>query len=91
MSAILTPDSDAYGALRDGVDALRQLAEYRLPPHLQRRMHDLGENKEFLSPEQHAELVELVEFSQGLNVEKLKAMLAIKRLRESVPSLFESS
>jgi hypothetical protein len=53
-------------------------------------MHDLGENKEFLSPEQHAELVELVDFSQGLNVEKLKAMLALKRLRESVPSLFES-
>jgi hypothetical protein len=90
VSTVLTANSEAYCALRDGLEALRLLSEYKLPPHLQRRMHELGENKEFLNPEQHAELMELVDFAEGLSLEKLKAMLALKRLRENMPSLFEN-
>jgi hypothetical protein len=52
-------------------------------------MHELGENKEFLGPEEHAELMELVDFAQGRTLEKLKALVALKRLREAIPSLFE--
>jgi hypothetical protein len=87
----LPADSDALPALREGVEALRLLAEYKLPPRLQRRMHELGENKEFLDPEAHAELMELVEFAQGRTLEQLKAMAALKRLRQVMPSLFEQS
>ena len=89
MSTLLTEDSAAYSALRDGVEALRLLSEYKLPPRLQRRMHELGENKEFLNTEEHAELMELAEFAEGLSLEKRRANLALKRLRENVPSLFE--
>jgi hypothetical protein len=87
----LSPDSEAGSALREGIEALRLLAEYKLPPKLERRMHELGENKEFLDSEQHAELMELVEFAQARTLEKLKAMVALKRLRQAVPSLFEQS
>jgi hypothetical protein len=86
----MSTDSEAASALREGIEALRSLAEYKLPPMLQRRMHELGANKEFLSPDQHAELVELVEFSLDRSVEKTKAMQALKRLREIAPQLFEA-
>lgn len=89
MSAGLTASPEALSALREGVEALRLVAEYKLPPTLQHRMLELGENKEFLSAEQHAELMELVEFAQGRTLEKLKAMLALKRLQQAAPSLFE--
>jgi len=90
VSSVLTPNSDVYSALRDGVEALRAVSEYRLPAQLARRMHELGERKEFLTPEEHAELMELVEFAENRTIEKLKAMLALKRLRETVPELFEN-
>jgi hypothetical protein len=89
LATVLTANAEAVAALKEGVEALRLLAEYELPPRLRRRMHELGENKEFLGPEQHAELMELAEFAQGLTLEKLKAMGALKRLRVTVPSLFE--
>lgn len=88
MSA-LTADADVLSALREGVEALRHLAEYELPPTLQRRMHELGENKEFLGPREHDELMELADFAQARTLEKVKAMLALQRLRQAVPSLFE--
>jgi hypothetical protein len=33
------------------------MADYELDPSLHRRMHELGERKEFLSPGEHEELL----------------------------------
>jgi len=39
--------------VRDCVRALRPVADSELEPALDRRMQDLGERKEFLSPDEH--------------------------------------
>lgn len=91
MTSLLSADSETVSALREAIEALRLLADYKLPPKLERRMHELGENKEFLDSEQHAELMEFVEFAQARTLEKLKAMRALKRLRQTAPGLFEQS
>jgi len=90
LSTGLTADSETLSALREGVEALQLMADYKLPSTLDRRMHELGARKEFLSPDEHAELLALVDLAQGRTVEKLKAMVALKRLRQSAPSLFKS-
>ena len=40
--------------------ALRRMADYELGPSLHRRMHALGERKEYLSPAEHEELLALL-------------------------------
>jgi hypothetical protein len=56
-----------------------------MPPALDQRLRDLGERKEFLSPEEHAELLALVAFTQQRTLEKLEAELALRRLQAVVP------
>jgi predicted house-cleaning noncanonical NTP pyrophosphatase (MazG superfamily) len=70
----------AEDILRDCIDALRPVADYELEPALERRLNDLGERKEFLTQEEHAELLDLVEFARRRSAEKLKAQLALHRL-----------
>lgn len=70
--------------LRDCVRAFRSVAEYELEPALDRRLLDLGERKEFLTADQHAELLDLVAFAQHRSQEKLEARLALRRLAEIV-------
>ncbi len=79
--------SVADDILRDCARALRPVAEYQLEPALDRRLHDLGERKEFLSPEEHAELIDLVAFSRKRSIEKLGACLALQRLHEIAPEV----
>jgi len=73
--------------LRDCARALRPVADYQLEPTLDRRLRDLGERKEFLSPEEHAELIDLVAFSRRRSIEKLGAVLTLRRLNEIAPEV----
>ena len=74
-------------ALMPTVAALRRLADYSLEPSLDRRMQSLGERKEFLSKEEHAELMALVTFAERRTLEKLQAEVALQRLHELLPEL----
>jgi len=50
-------------------------------------MQDLGERKEFLSEAEQKELMVLVNFSQRRSLEKLRAQLALKRIKAACPEL----
>lgn len=73
--------------LRNCIDALRPVADYELEPAIDRRLSDLGERKEFLTPDEHAELLDLVAFARHRSVEKLKAQLALQQLGGIAPGL----
>lgn len=73
--------------LGDCVAALRRIANYRLPPALDRRFLWLSENKEMLSATEREELLALVDLSEEKAVEKLQARAALKRLAEIYPHL----
>jgi hypothetical protein len=45
----------------------------------------------FLSPDEHAELLALVDFTQKRTVEKLEAQTALSRLRAALPGLLAES
>lgn len=60
--------------------ALRRVAGYTLPPALDRRILDLGERKEALSPEEREELMAWVAFTQERSIERLQAELALREL-----------
>src|SRR5208337_700252 len=79
--------SVADDILRDCARALRPVAEYQLEPALDRRLRDLGERKEFLSPEEHAELIDLVAFFRRRLIEKPGARVALRRLNEIAPEV----
>jgi hypothetical protein len=72
-------------ALRACRRALRRLADYTLEPALDERLRDLGERKERLRPEEHAELLALVSFTQQRTLEKLEAELALRQLDAVAP------
>jgi hypothetical protein len=50
-------------------------------------MRQLGERKEFLSPEEHEELLALVDFAHQRTLEKLEAKAALDRLRTTLPGV----
>ena len=69
------------------VGSLQRLAQYELDEAVQRRMQRLGERKDSLDAEEHAELVSLVEFGERRTRERLDARLALKRLGAVLPEL----
>jgi len=73
--------------LRECDVALQQVAAYRLPPALDRRLLWLSENKESLTQEEREELLELVDLTQERTVEKLRARLVLKQIAEMLPHL----
>ena len=79
--------SAADDILRDCARALRPVADHQLEPALDRRLRDLSERKEFRSPEEYAELIDLVAFSRKRSIEKLGARLAPRRLNEIAPEV----
>jgi hypothetical protein len=91
MAASSNPDPQFRDALDACVIALPHLAAYELNPVLERRMLDLGERKEFLSPAEHEELLALVDFAQKRSVEKLEATLALERLSNAMPGLVSAA
>jgi hypothetical protein len=72
-------------ALRHGVHALTRVANYLLPAALDRRMQELGENKEYLGTADHEELLALVTFTHERTLEKLEAELALSELQLLLP------
>jgi hypothetical protein len=74
-------------ALHPTITFLRRMARYKLEPAVQRRMLELGERKEFLGKAEHNELLALVAFSERRSIEKLEALVALKRLGEVVPGV----
>jgi len=65
------------------------MAEYELDDSVNRRMRQLGERKEFLDEDEHAELMSLVDFAERRTREKLDAQLALNRLGEILPGLVQ--
>ncbi len=68
-------------AFRTCERALRRVADYRLDPALDQRLRDLGERKEWLSRDEHDELLALVAFTQQRTLEKLEAEAALQELQ----------
>ena len=67
--------------------ALRQVAEYQLPRALQRKLQLMLEQKESLSAAEHQQLLTLVEAVQERSLQKVKSLVALKRLTEAFPEL----
>jgi hypothetical protein len=87
MSAPASAEPARQAALTSSAAALRRMAAYTLPPELDRRVLDLGERKEALTPDERAELLEWVAFTQQRSAEKLEAEVALRRLADVFPEL----
>ena len=87
MTPAATADPDRHAALASSAAALRRVAAYALPPALDRRLLDLGERKDALTPDERAELLAWVAFTQQRSAEKLAAEVALRRLAEAYPGL----
>ena len=91
MSATAPPEPAWQAALASSVAALRRLAGYTLPPELDRRILELGERKESLTPDERAELLAWVAFAQQRSVEKAEAEVALGRITAVCPELVPSA
>jgi hypothetical protein len=87
MATVSTEDPQFQRAIQACAVALRRMADYELDPSLHRRMHELGERKELLSPGEHEELLALVDFAHQRTLEKLEAQTALERLRTALPGV----
>jgi hypothetical protein len=85
MSAVAEPAQRA--ALVSSTAALRRLAAYELPLALDSRVLDLGERKETLTPDERAELLAWVTFTQQRSIERLEAEVALRRLADVFPEI----
>ena len=74
-------------ALKACEDALRHVAEYQLPRALQRKLQRMLERKESLSVTEHQQLLTLVEAVQERSLQKVKSLVALKRLTDAFPEL----
>jgi hypothetical protein len=91
MSVPAAAEPARQAALASSVAALRRLAAYVLPPELDRRILDLGERKDTLSPDERAELLAWVAFTQQRSTERVEAELALRRLADVFPELASRS
>ena len=89
MNAMTEPldNHSADAVLRDCFTTLQQVAHYRLPPAIDRRLRSLSENKERLSSDERDELLALVDFAEDRTLEKVKAQATLRRLGEIFPAL----
>lgn len=87
MSAAAPAEPAWQNALEASVAALRRVADYALDPALDRRVLDLGERKEFLSPDEHQELLAWVGFTEQRALDKFTAERALRRLLALRPDL----
>ncbi len=81
MAASTLTDARVQSALQQGVRALTRVAQYTLPVALDRRMQELGEQKEYLGDADHEELMALVNFTSERTLEKLQAEIALRELQ----------
>lgn len=87
MTTVTTGDPQFQSAIQACAVALRRMADYELNSPLDRRMHALGERKEFLTSAEHEELLALVDFVHKRTIEKLEAQTALARLRTAIPDV----
>lgn len=87
LTDVVRSEPDFEDALGLCVGTLQRMAQYELDDAVQRRMQRLGERKELLDEEEHAELISLVEFSERRTRERLDARLALQRLGAVLPEL----
>jgi hypothetical protein len=87
MITVSTADPQFQSAIHACAVALHRMAVYELDPLLHKRMHELGERKEFLTPEEHEELLVLVDFVHKRTIEKLEARTALTQLRTVLPDV----
>ena len=90
VSDVVRSEPELETALGLCVGSLRRIAEYELDDTLNSRIRTLGERKEFLSADEHAELMSLVGFTERRTREKLDARLALKRLGKFLPELVQN-
>ena len=76
-------------ALDQCVAALRKTANLELSSKLEDRLCDLNERKEFLSQQEHEQLLLLVDVMHLRSIEKIEAQLALKRLRNILPEVVD--
>ena len=81
------PEGPAGPVLRDCMATLEQVARYRLPPAIDRRLLWLSENKERLTADEREELSALVDFAEDRTIEKVRAQATLKRLSALFPQL----
>lgn len=91
MATLSTEDPQFQRAIQACTVALRLMAHYELEPSLHRCVQSLGERKEFLSQEEHEELLALVDFAHKRTIEKLEAQAALDRLRAALPSVLSEA
>ena len=89
MSTTQTLQPEFRSALDLCVSSLRRVAGSGLGPGLDRRMSALLQRKEFLSSDEHQELLDLVRFAEGRALERLEAEAALQRLRAAAPDLMD--
>jgi hypothetical protein len=87
LATVSTTSPQFQDAMEACVRTLRRVADYQLDPALDRVLLELGERKEFLTPEEHAEVLALVAFTQQRTIDKLEARAALQRLAELFPEL----
>lgn len=87
MTTVSTADPQFQSAIQACAAALHRMADYELDPPLQRRLHELGEQKEFLTAAEHEELLALVDLVHKRTIEKLEAQAALARLRTAIPGI----
>lgn len=90
MSTLSTAEPKFRSAIDSCVAALHRLADYELEGPLADRLQYLSERKEFLTPDEHRELMALVAFSQQRSIDKLQAKVALQRIEEVLPELVGS-
>jgi hypothetical protein len=77
--------------LRNCMDTLQRMANYRLPSALDQRLLWLSENKDQLDESQREELVALVEIADQRSLDKVQAKAALEGLARIYPDLLSSS
>lgn len=89
LAEVIRTEPRFEDALELCVGALRRMATYELDDALNVRLRQLGERKEFLNEDEHAELISFVDFVERRTREKLDAELALNRLGEILPGLVQ--
>jgi hypothetical protein len=85
MNTETTPVPESL--LRECVEALRHVAENRLPELIDHRLLWLSQNKDRLSPVEDEEQLALVEMAHQWSVRKARAQELLRRLEEACPRL----
>lgn len=85
LSMVSTNDPELQATISSAASALKRMADYELSPSLDRRMHELGEQKEFLAESEHEELLALVDFTHKRTIERLEALAVLDRIRVLFP------